>query len=179
MKTILRGKYDNADDAAIKFNALLVVGELNDPEEGGKGKPSAAASALLVQLIKSPDGKAVKDYMKAAALVGLERHAAVPGAIPDKTRTELTDALIKLLEQKEPPAGRDEAAHQYLRRSAGPDPGAAWAVPGRATASPRRWKLRLRTPRLRRRFVAKWPNSWARSNSRSRPRPRCSDWRSA
>jgi hypothetical protein len=119
MKEILKGKFDKAHDAAIKYNALLAVGEMNDQEEGGKGKPSAAASALLVQLLKAADGKAVKDYMKAAALVSLERHALVPGAIGDKTRTELTEALVKLLEQKEPPAGREAAAHQYMRRSAG------------------------------------------------------------
>ena len=87
---------------------------MNDLEQGGKGKPSAAALAFLVKLLQS---KQAPDYWRAAALYGIERNAAA-GTITGASADVVSKELVKLVEQKEPPAGRDAAAHQYLRRNA-------------------------------------------------------------
>ena len=100
-------------EGAIKYNALLVMTELTD-NDGGKPKPSADAFKFLFHKILKGN---TKDYMKAAALIGIERDAAAR-AIPKDAVPEVTKTLLDLVNQKEPPAGRDAAAHQYLRRSA-------------------------------------------------------------
>lgn len=99
----------------VKYNALLMIGELNDSEgEGGKAKPYSKALPLLIGFVQSDK---TDDYMKVAALIGLERFASSGGVPADKVES-LTDTLLKIVTQKDPPAGRDPAAHQYLRRSA-------------------------------------------------------------
>ena len=113
---ILKGegiKPGSPHEGAIKYNALLVMTELTD-NDGGKPKPSADAFKFLFNKILKGN---TKDYMKAAALIGIERDAAAR-AIPKDAVPELTKTLLDLVNQKEPPAGRDAAAHQYLSRSA-------------------------------------------------------------
>jgi hypothetical protein len=114
MQLLLRGKHGTYD-YAIKYNALLTIGELNeDPEKSGKGKPSAAAFTFLLKVLL---WKSAPDYWRVAALYGIERQAAA-GTIPKGSAGALSAELLKMVEQKQPPAGRDAAANQYLRRSA-------------------------------------------------------------
>ncbi len=116
MKKIIVRKYKKPDEYAIKYNALLAIAELNeDPEQGGKNKPSATAFSLLLYVLESP--KFPEDYAKVAALYGIERNAAA-NTIPKDKVAKVNSILLKMIEQKEPPAGRDAAANQYLRRSA-------------------------------------------------------------
>lgn len=110
---IIKGNYKE-HDAAVKYNALLLLGDLNEDDEPGKPKPWAKPFPLLLKVLQS----ARKDYMKTAALVGIERYAAA-GAIPAASMADLTKLLVDLVNQEDPPAGRDPAAHQYLRRCAG------------------------------------------------------------
>jgi len=116
MKEILKAKGLGQYEAAIKYNALLVVGELNEQEaEPGKpAQPYKDAFAILFEPMQSADGK---DYLKAAALIGLERYAQV-GGIPQPKMADVTKALLEIVNQQEPPAGRDPAAHNFMRRAA-------------------------------------------------------------
>jgi hypothetical protein len=102
-------------DAAIKYNALLLLGDLNEIDASGKPKPWATPFPTLLLAATSPKAK---DYMKVAAMVGIERYAAF-GAIPQAKTSAVIDAMVALVNLQDPPANRDPAVHQYLRRSAG------------------------------------------------------------
>ena len=45
------------------------------------------------------------------------RHASL-GGIPKEKTAPLIEALLKVVNQQEPPGGRDPAAHQFIRRKA-------------------------------------------------------------
>ncbi len=111
---VLRSSYPD-HEAAIKYNALLLLGDLNEDDQPGKPKPWSKPFPVLLKVVQSPK---FKDYMKTAALVGIERYAVL-GAIPADNVADVTKVLVDLVNQQDPPAGRDPAAHQYLRRCAG------------------------------------------------------------
>jgi hypothetical protein len=113
MKDILKNGKFGPNDAVIKYNAMLVIGDLNAEEGDAKNaKPLPAALPILQAALQSP-----QDSMKVAALVGLDRFAGA-GAIPQAKAAELTKTLLDLLNQQDPPAGRDAPSHDYLRRNA-------------------------------------------------------------
>lgn len=109
MKKNLKGKFDQ-NDAAIKYNSVLAINDLNVDDT----KPLPAALPVLLDILKSPSQK---DYLKTAALIGLERFAAAD-AIPKDKAADVTQALLAIVSEPQPPAGRDATVHTYLRRSA-------------------------------------------------------------
>jgi hypothetical protein len=114
MTEIGKVKYDQYD-AAIKYNALLVIGDLNEKEGDAKNsaKPYAESLPELIRYL-SPNSK---DYMKEAALIGLERFAAA-GAIPRAKAIELITPLLEIVNQQTPPPNRSAEANDWIRRSA-------------------------------------------------------------
>ena len=113
MLDILKNDKLGPHQATIQYNALLVIGDLNQDEGDGKnGKPLPGSYPHLINALRSS-----KESLKAAALVGLDRYAAA-GAVPADKTADLTKTLLELLTQQEPPAGRSAAAHAYLRRDA-------------------------------------------------------------
>jgi hypothetical protein len=111
---VRNGKYGQYD-AAIKYNALLVIGDLNEKEGDAKNsaKPYAESLPELIRYL-SPNSK---DYMKEAALIGLERFAAA-GAIPRAKAIELITPLLEIVNQQTPPPNRSAEANDWIRRSA-------------------------------------------------------------
>jgi len=109
MKKNLKGKFDQ-NDAAIKYNSVLAINDLNVDDT----KPLPAALPVLLDILKSPSQK---DYLKTAALIGLERFAAAD-AIPKDKAADVTQVLLAIVSEPQPPAGRDATVHTYLRRSA-------------------------------------------------------------
>jgi len=113
---LVKGQYPS-HDAAIKVNAVLLLGELNETDESGKPKPWAKPFGALVGIMVGSAQK-YPDHLKAAAMVGIERYAAA-GAIPADSSKKVIDALVALVNQQVPPAGRDSEVHQFMRRNAG------------------------------------------------------------
>ncbi|MBI3837945.1 MAG: hypothetical protein HY288_08430 [Planctomycetia bacterium] len=115
MTDLLRGKYGQYD-AAIKYNALLVIGDLNEKEGDAKtaAKPYPDSLAVLMLAAQSPKSR---DYMKLAGLIGLERFAAA-SAIPQTKAAELTNSLLEMVNQQAPPANRSQEANDWMRRNA-------------------------------------------------------------
>ncbi len=103
--------------SAIRFNALLVLGDLNEVDDAANPVPWAKPFSVLLTVVKAAPAK-VPDYLKVAALIGIERFAALK-AIPQDKAADTTKLMLELVATQDPPAGRDFNAHEWMRRCAG------------------------------------------------------------
>ena len=89
-------------DEVIKYNAMLVLGELN---------------GMLPMLAKVAVNPKAADSLRVAALVGVQRQAAA-GKLNQTTRDALTKLMIPLVMQDQPPGKRSPEGHAWIRNSA-------------------------------------------------------------
>lgn len=101
-------------DTAIRYNAMLLIAELNEDDRTLKPLPAAFDIIKKVAMMKN---RPELDFLTPAALVGLAR-VAEDGQIPTDQAAEVARAMYALLTQEDPPPYRDAAVHDYLRRSA-------------------------------------------------------------
>jgi hypothetical protein len=102
-------------DRATKYNAMLLIGDLNESEELRSIRPMPDALRYLASLVNTD--RPQFEYLKPAALIGLARFAEEK-AIPKEQAAELSQTLLKLVEQENPPPGRNASTHNFMRRSA-------------------------------------------------------------
>jgi hypothetical protein len=108
---------------AVRFNALLMIGDLNANEKTSQQSENPLPEALDVLLaeFRRPNQT---DTMKIAAMLGILRHAQLdwtrPAADRIKTpqRIELINAMMTLVDAAEPPPTRSEAGHVWMQRRA-------------------------------------------------------------
>ncbi|MEO8494366.1 MAG: hypothetical protein ABI614_04805, partial [Planctomycetota bacterium] len=114
---------------AVRYNAMLVIGDLNAVEYGSRypndqkamvPEPLAEALDVLIAEYKSPTQI---DAVRVAALVGIDRHVkldlGVPKErnIPGSKKKAIVDEMIALLNSA-PPAGRTAEGHTWMQRRA-------------------------------------------------------------
>lgn len=113
---------------AVRYNAMLIIGSLNDQEVVKLGsdkrlpEPMARALPVILAEFQRPENS---DAIKVAALIGLSRHlewdphrGASGTPIPAALRTQIVNELLALVQAKDPPAGRDADGHLWFRRRA-------------------------------------------------------------
>lgn len=103
---------------AARFNALLVIGDLNQrdalrPEDS---IPLAAALPVLIEFLDSNRPvDDINDTLRLAAWIGVLRHA--------KTSLSNREQVVKIAQETvntaNPPAGRDPQVHEWFRKIAG------------------------------------------------------------
>jgi hypothetical protein len=98
---------------AVRYNAMLMIGELNQEEPARSGDepvPLAAAQPLLLDAVENPDQI---DAVRVAALIGLNRHVQLQrpsgGALDRILRTMLD------LVSSPKPAGRSVEGQAWIR----------------------------------------------------------------
>jgi hypothetical protein len=97
---------------AASINSVLLIGELVDERGGGSnpGKPFSGATGYLLK--EAENGH--NDGVKAAALVGLERHVRVLGPTwKDEIRNAAADRLLQMAMKPQSPQQSAES-HAYL-----------------------------------------------------------------
>lgn len=98
---------------AVRYNALLILGGLND--DYATGKPSAEANRLLCALA---DRGATSDralgYEVAGALVGLERHAAAFAKLGPDEQKRTQKTLYALISTEELPFNVEPAVSDWI-----------------------------------------------------------------
>ncbi|MCB9941000.1 MAG: hypothetical protein H6823_22425 [Planctomycetaceae bacterium] len=114
---------------AVRYNAMLVIGDLNRVEYGARyannqkamvPEPLPEALDILIAEYKSPTQI---DAVRVAALVGLDRHAKLDLGRPPETRMPgpkkkvIVDEMIALLNSA-PPANRSPEGHTWMQRRA-------------------------------------------------------------
>jgi hypothetical protein len=107
-----------------RYNALLLLGDLNDVERRRfhpptPPKPCAAALPLLLDWLEQPaeHGETSRDALLLAALVGITRHAQL-GIGDEAQRLRAVQGLAKLAAEVQPPVHRSTDGHHWLRRRA-------------------------------------------------------------
>ncbi len=101
---------------AARYNAMLLIADLNQSDAVGNIKPYPPAFSILKAVLGFPPDH---DYafLKPAALVGITR-IAQDRAIPPEDVASLTTSLLTIVNNADPPPGRSGWAHNFLRRSA-------------------------------------------------------------
>lgn len=113
-----------------RYNAMLLIGELNAVEAKLTGTPKELpvpyirAMGLALTEIENPQQI---DAVRVAALVSILRHMKIErNSSPDKRRVignaaaekRISEVLLVLVNQPEPPAGRNQEGHDWMRRRA-------------------------------------------------------------
>jgi hypothetical protein len=130
MTTIIRGNYH----PAARTNAMLLLGSLNAEEAvlvGENRRPPMPLTAALGVMFQELDNPQQSDGVRAAALAGILRHVWVDnqwppasrqlsGSTPSQKNREklIVTAMLKWVNAKEPPEGRSQTGHDWLRRRA-------------------------------------------------------------
>jgi len=104
---------------AVRYNAMLIIGDLNLNEAvrlgTNKRPPEPLLKALPVLLEQYEDARQM-DAIRVAALLGIRRHAEA--SLPEATQKLVLRQVLPLLDQKEPPEGRSEDGHRWMQRLA-------------------------------------------------------------
>lgn len=113
---------DRAYHAGTRFNALLLLGELNSVEErpfapAAPAVPLADALPLLVAWLESAAEGESRDFLPLGALLGILRHAQ-QGIADEPLRQRGLQAAVALAGQSQPPEQRSAVGHDWLRRRA-------------------------------------------------------------
>jgi hypothetical protein len=107
MKELVAGEYS----PAVRINAMLMIGELNREEQ-----PPAPLPDALTYLITAAEDTKLPTAIRAAALVGILRHAEA-GVQDEDLRRTLTTNMIRLATAKLP-AGPSASGYGWLRMQA-------------------------------------------------------------
>ena len=84
----------------VRINAMLMIGDLNGVEQSGNEPPAPLDSAVPV-LLAAVENSDLSDALRAAAMVGILRHAAA-GVRDDNTRKAMIAAMLKIVEEDIP-----------------------------------------------------------------------------
>lgn len=131
--TMQRVAVDGRFHPAVRYNAMLIIGELNEQESTGIGPnrrpPVPLTPALNFMLAQLNDPKQI-DEVRIAALVGILRHTQTNRTLrqlnvgqtneaqQQANAQRIISAMLQIAEQKEPPEGRSLEGHTWMRRRA-------------------------------------------------------------
>ncbi len=107
LKKLATGNYH----PATRINAMLAIGELNRVEQTGIEAPVPLPEALKV-LVAAVESEKVSDGIRAAAMVGVLRHAAAHIS-DEEARRSVTTAMLRLV-SADPPAGPSAAGREWI-----------------------------------------------------------------
>ncbi len=106
----------------VRYNALLMLGDLNSTEPDARGLGAKALPAALPVLAEFLDVKKypvgdTNDALRVAALVGIQGHVDRGGLAEDQVRL-IRPKLEALAKQQKPPQGRDPEVHGFMQARA-------------------------------------------------------------
>jgi hypothetical protein len=106
----------------VRYNALLLLGDLNDkePDRAGQGATSLpeALPILLEYLDATRPVNDTNDALRVAALIGVKTHLERGGISDPQLREKCVKAVTALAAEKTPPPGRDPDVHAWIARAA-------------------------------------------------------------
>lgn len=123
-EAIVRGNFH----PVARYNAMLWLGELNtsDPVMFGDPRPAVPMIEMLRFMLDELNNPQQIDVVRVAALVGVRRHVRLDRHLPAANRrlvgnaaqAMIVNAMLGLVEAKEPPEERSVEAHAWMQRRA-------------------------------------------------------------
>lgn len=116
MKFAVRILKERGYHPAVRNNALLILGKLDDryATDGGKPAPSAKANDLLCGIAGRALSQARPQYELVGALIGLDRHARFFSELPGTQRTNTARTLYKVLASDDLPGGYTSEVKDWI-----------------------------------------------------------------
>ncbi len=110
---------------AVRFNGVLLLGELNDQEavlSGGDRRPPVPYRNAFGPLVIYAADEKQADAVRLAALLGVKRHVElrtmfpqVAGQLASEERETVLRNMVQLVAADQPPAGRTREGHDWMR----------------------------------------------------------------
>jgi uncharacterized protein (UPF0147 family) len=123
-EAIVRGNFH----PAARYNAMLWLGDLNtsDAVTFGDRRPAVPMIEMLRLMLDELANPQQIDAVRVAALNGILRHVKIDRDLPEGSRrlvgnaaeTMIVNAMVSLLDAKQPPEGRPAEAHVWMQRRA-------------------------------------------------------------
>ncbi len=112
-----RGPSDKDFHPAVKYNAMLILGSLND-KIGPGGKDPVPRLAVFRPLLSIAAQSSWSDSLRVGALVGVKRQVAYDAKTGGQRLQPglVSEAMLSILKEK-PPSGREEG-HLWIQRQA-------------------------------------------------------------
>ncbi len=108
------GKMSRANlHPVVRFNAMLMIGDLNARQPTGRNEPGVALPEALPALLETLEDEKQIEAVKVAALIGIIRHARLE-ITNEQSRNQMIGAMLKLATAKSAP-GRSSAGHAWMR----------------------------------------------------------------
>jgi hypothetical protein len=100
---------------ALRYNAILLIGELNEREPAtvGAKRPAQPWLAVLPVLLDNASEPRQIDPVRVAALIGIRRHSQAN--LPAAAKVQIVDRLRPFL-TAQPPANRSPEGHAWMQR---------------------------------------------------------------
>jgi hypothetical protein len=111
MKTLASGDFH----PAVRYNAVLMIGDLNSVEKVGSEKDVPLPDALKVLMGAAESGK-LSDELRVAAMIGIARHARL-NIQDEEVRASLSKSMLRLA-TAEIPAGPAASGREWIRAQA-------------------------------------------------------------
>lgn len=111
---------------AVRYNAMLIIGDLDSrgPELFGTPSPAEPSNDALEFMLSELVSPTQIDAVRVAALIGIRRHAELNRYRPaarrwdDGTLRRVGEPIMNIASQEKPPASRTEEGHEWMRRLA-------------------------------------------------------------
>jgi hypothetical protein len=103
---------------AVRVNAMLLIGELNEKEAFAGSEVPVPLSAAVPKLVAAVESAEQIDAVRVAALAGLYRHVRLGGIATADAKKLVGVAMFKLLKMARPPADRTPEGHAWMRGQA-------------------------------------------------------------
>jgi hypothetical protein len=100
---------------AARYNAMLTIGDLNVREPAKTTDLPVGPTAALQVLLEALGDAGQIDAVRAAALLGIARHAALKIADAQIRDGQVSPAMIALAKAADPPPGRTPEGHAWFR----------------------------------------------------------------
>lgn len=123
MLTICHDEYH----PAVRYNAMLMLGDLNSTEAVRVGQNQAPPVPLLPALISMLDefeSEEQIDAVRVAAMIGILRHVELAPfrsegqSLPASLTTRIIEPMIALVQAETSPDGRSPEGHEWMQRQA-------------------------------------------------------------
>lgn len=108
---------------AARVNAVITMGLL-DSQEGISGqRPPRPHLSALREMLKIVDDPQSPEYLVAAALSGIQRHAEIDGQMPDRermrpdVRTMVVDSMLRVIAKYDATQAEDQPGYVLSRRA--------------------------------------------------------------